>query len=301
MSSRRTLILLGAVAIGAVAAFLLFNYVSGIEDRANEDAELVVVFSAQAEILQGTDATQAFDSNLIKEDKIPAKFKPADAIGNIDDIEGKVAILNISEGSVITKAMFVDPVNASVSFRNRLQDPDHVAITISLDNVRSVGGFLTPGDDVNILINATQATSLDANEAAPPPLPDGSTCIPELAYFCGDAINPAFFLYQKVNILAVGNLAQLQPGESTTNEDGTSTTTTNESPGVITFNVPPDAAAVIASVAPENIYLTLVAKEYVPSAEWAVKTNDLRASDLLPGEDPAVLTPYGPNGLEEAD
>lgn len=290
MSSRRTLILLGAVAIGAVAAFLLFNYVSGLEDKANEDAELVEVFTAKNPIPQSTDAGVAIDAGDIVNDQIPQKFKPADSITSINDIEGKVAILDIAPGTVITKAMFVDPVNAQVSFRNRLQDPTHVAVTIQVDTVRGVGGFLQPGDDVNILVNVTQSQSADPNN------PTGGEECPEIAFLCGDAVRPAFFVYQKVNILAVGALAELQPGEATDE-----TATTNQSSGLITFNVPPNAAALIASIAPENLYLTLVAKEYEPSAEWAEKATALYESTLLPGEDPAILTPYGPQGLEDED
>ena len=298
MSSRRTLILLGAVVIGGVAALLLFNYVSGLEDKANQDAELVEVFAARSPIPQSTDAGVALDAGDIARDEIPRKFYPADAITSINDIEGKVAILDIAPGTVITKAMFVDPANASVSFRSRLQDPTHVAVSIQVDTIRGVGGFLQPGDDVNILVNVTEgggpATNADAAAAADPNAP---VC-PELAFLCGDAVRPAYFVYQKVNILAVGSLAELQPGEATEDAEGTSTQTNT---GLITFNVPPDAAALIASIAPENLYLTLVGKEYEPSAEWAEKTAAIYAGTLPPGEDPAQLTPYGPAGLEDED
>ncbi len=39
--SRRTMILIAAVLLGAVAAFALFTYVGGIEDEANDNAERV--------------------------------------------------------------------------------------------------------------------------------------------------------------------------------------------------------------------------------------------------------------------
>ena len=38
MSSRRTMILIGAIAVGVLAAFMIFNYVGGVEDQANEGA-----------------------------------------------------------------------------------------------------------------------------------------------------------------------------------------------------------------------------------------------------------------------
>ena len=38
VSSRRTLILIAALVIGALAAFLVFNYVNGADDRAQDNA-----------------------------------------------------------------------------------------------------------------------------------------------------------------------------------------------------------------------------------------------------------------------
>ena len=64
MSSRRTLILIVAVAIGAVAAFALFNYIGGIEDRANENAERVDVYVISADVPKGTPAEQAIFDGL---------------------------------------------------------------------------------------------------------------------------------------------------------------------------------------------------------------------------------------------
>ena len=53
MSSRRTLILIAAIAVGALAAFAIFNYVGGIEDRANEDVQRVSVIRITQDIPQG--------------------------------------------------------------------------------------------------------------------------------------------------------------------------------------------------------------------------------------------------------
>ena len=59
MSSRRTLILIASIAIGAVAAFALFNYVSGIEDDAYSNAERVDVYVVRQTIPKGYPGEQA--------------------------------------------------------------------------------------------------------------------------------------------------------------------------------------------------------------------------------------------------
>jgi hypothetical protein len=105
---------------------------------------------------------------------------------------------------------------------------------------------------------------------------------------------PARYLYQKVQILALGQTRKLEPGETAdTNPDGTATTSTTS--GLITFVVPADAAQRIASVGPSGFYLSLVAKDYQPQP-----LGPLDSSEVLPAEDAARLTPYGPDGRPES-
>src|SRR6478752_5443630 len=50
VSSRRTLILIGAVVIGGLAAFLTLNYVKGVESESAEENQLVDVLVAKGPI-----------------------------------------------------------------------------------------------------------------------------------------------------------------------------------------------------------------------------------------------------------
>lgn len=272
MSSRRTLILLGAIVLGVIAALLLFNYVRGIEDRANDNAKRVDVFSARRDITRGTPGETAASDGAIGQSQIPQEFRPASAITTTDEIQKKVALFDIPANSVIVKGMFVDPAQTQISFRARLKNPQHVAISVSTDQVRGVGGFLVPGDEVNLMVfTAVQ--------------PSGSLT----------AANSAMqqvgrYLYQKVQILAVGQNTVLSPGEQTA-----TTTAAQANGGIITFNVPPDAAQWIAGAQQGGgMYMTLVAPDYTPQP--------LPAPDLngpLPGEQPGQLTPYGPRGNQD--
>jgi len=284
VSSRRTLILLGAIAVGVVAALLLFNYVRGIEDRANDNAKRVDVFAAQADIIRGTPGETAVADGSIGSSKIPQEFKPTTAITTTDEIQKKVALFDIPQNTVIVKDMFVDPAQTQISFRARLKDPEQVAISVSVDAVRAVGGFLVPGDEVNIMVFQ--------ENAAPPEGAESGTNLPVTAFMSSSAR----YLYQKVNILAIGSQTELSPGEqvSTTSADGTTTDTGNT--GIVTFNVPPVAAQWIAAAMQNGgMYLSLVAEDYVPRLLAPIDP----LITLLPGEDPAMLTPYGPAGASE--
>jgi pilus assembly protein CpaB len=283
VSSRRTLILLGAIAVGVIAALLLFNYVRGIEDRANDNAKRVDVFSAQADIPRGTPGETATNAGSVASSKIPQEFKPATAITSTDEIEKKVALFDIAQGTVIVQGMFVDPATTQISFRERLENPEHVAITVSVDQVSGVAGFLVPGDEVNILVFQDVAGLAGGEPAAGDVGATGAF----------DTI--ARYLYQKVQILAVGESTLLSPGEQASSAEGEAAASPGNT-GLITFNVPPNAAQLIAMAQNAgNMYFTLVPEDYVPK--------ELPPPDplvtLLPGEDPAQLTPYGPSGNTE--
>jgi Flp pilus assembly protein CpaB len=284
VSSRRTLILLGAIAVGVIAALLLFNYVRGIEDRANENAKRVDVYAAKADIARGTPGETAVADGSIGSSKIPQEFKPTTAISTPDEIQKKVALFDIPQNTVIVKDMFVDPAQTQISFRARLKDPEQVAISISVDAVRAVGGFLVPGDEVNIMVfQEHNAPPEDAASASNLPI-------------TGFLKSTARYLYQKVNVLAIGSQTELSPGEQVSTASGSDSTEDTGNTGIITFNVPPVAAQYIASAqASGTMYLSLVAEDYAPRELAPLDP----AVTLLPGEDPAQLTPYGPSGASE--
>ena len=61
--------------------------------------------------------------------------------------------------------------------------------------------------------------------------------------------------------------------------------------------VPPEAAQLIASLPRDAWYLTLLPSSYVP----APLPDFDPLIELLPGENPNQLTPYGPEGIQEED
>ncbi|MCB0958845.1 MAG: SAF domain-containing protein, partial [Acidimicrobiales bacterium] len=94
-----TLILIAAIAIGALASFLVWQYVGGIQDQAYSDAERVKVYLVKQPISRGTPGNIAQAS--IVEESIPRKFKPANAIESLDDIAGQVAKSDLVANQVV--------------------------------------------------------------------------------------------------------------------------------------------------------------------------------------------------------
>jgi len=280
VSSRRTLILIAAALVGAIAAYALFTYVGGIEDNANDNAERVEIYKIVKDIPKGTFGDEAFAQGLIERDVIAREYRPGTAITSEGQIKGLVAISDLPANQVVIKQQFVTTTESLSTFSQLLKN-NEVAITISVDQVRGVAGLLVPGDFVNMLV-ATENVN-----------PDGTAVVPDAGQLV--LTNNARYLYQKVQILAVGQERKLEPGETAaTNPDGTAVNSTASS-GLITFAVPADAAQHIASVEPSGIYLTLVPKDYQPEPLPPLDT-----AAALPGESAGQLTPYGPEGRPES-
>jgi pilus assembly protein CpaB len=233
--------LIVAVVVGLIAAGAIYSYLNTVQDRAYNDAKLVKVFRVEKDVQKGLPGETAIDQEYVKSGEIPQKYRPTTAITDINTIRGKVAVNNLSTGQIVVDGMFVEPRAATVSFAQRIP-AGQVAITISVDQIRGVANLVVPGDQVNILASA----------------PDGER-----------------FLFQNVNVLAIGSTAAPQPGETT------AATTQPVGGGPITFAVPPLAAAKISIAS--GIYLTLV-----PPGNQPVSVPPVTPQNLFTGP----LTPY---------
>lgn len=283
MSSRRTLILIAAIAIGAIAAFALFNYIQGIEDRAYGDAELVDVWKVERTIPKGFPGERATAEELIIASQIPREFYPANALRDATQLTGLVALSELSANQVLVEGMFVDPSDALISFAERL-DADEVTATVSVDQIAGVAGLLVPGDKVNILVRPGLHEYPEDNlptVAVGPGTPE-SEGLERILIGYGQHTR---YLYQAVEILAIGQSPVPQPGETVD-----SAAVAGQS-GIVTFRVPPEAVPRIVSAV--DIYLSLTSPEYEPRV-----LPMFDPYEVLPAEDPGRLTPYGPAGRD---
>lgn len=289
--------------MGAFAAFALLNYIKGVEDGVYEDRQPVEVLIADEDIPAGTPAAEALTMMGVKE--IPLEIRPANFVDPdlTESIAGLISLNKIPANQIIISGLFVDGTVVQQSFKDQIPT-GQVAISLNIDEVRAVGGNLQPGDEVNIMILhenlacGQQEETTDEDEAAPQPedFPveekDPGELPLEEAYCT--YTQPARYLFQRVEILKIGSRELLQPGQ--TNEGGGTGTGGG---GTITFMVPTDAAQIIASVAPEDIYLTLLPEDYEAGPLPALTFEFFDGP--TPAEDPEWLTPYGLDGFVEGD
>jgi pilus assembly protein CpaB len=238
VGNRRMLILVIAVALAGLTAFLTFNYANTADERAFKDAELVSVFLVKKDIPKGLPGEKALDEGYIGRESIPRKFFPPKAITNAQALRGQVAVAPLSAGVPVVEGSFVEPRLAQESFAQRLEKGMQ-AVTLAVSDVQGVARLVVPGDHVNLMVTM--------DKPAGPGAPGGG--------------KETKMVLQNVEVLAVGNSTTLQPGEAAVQaqsiQAGQAKTVDS---GLMTFAVPA---------------LTLVPPDFTPSPVPPVNDGNL--------------------------
>jgi pilus assembly protein CpaB len=278
VSSRRTLILVGALVIGGLAAFLTMNYVRGVENESAEQNQLVDVLVAKGPIAKGTSADEALSVQQVALDKRRRADLPATAVRREAEIAGQVASVDLSGGEIITTNMFVADTDLSGSNSTNIEK-GNVAMSISVDQASGVAGLIQPGDSVNILATASAEEGSPLRRLDPNDQTSGFTFA-----------EPSVFALQDVKVLAVGQSLGEPVAETAEGEPAPPT----ENAGMITVQLPPEDAAVLASVRNASLYLTLNRPDYepvpVPFVNWL---------QAFPGEQ--GRSPYDGQNTDDTD
>jgi pilus assembly protein CpaB len=150
--SRRTIALVLAVALAALATIALISYIKGLEDEAFKGSEIVEVFVAKQDIAAGVSGDTASQQSLIERRTVPSKVRPAGAITSLQEISGRIAAVQIFKDEVIVGQRFVTP-GAAVKGVLPIPEGKH-AISIQVGNPAGVGGFVQPGDKISMIVQA---------------------------------------------------------------------------------------------------------------------------------------------------
>jgi pilus assembly protein CpaB len=140
-----TLFIIAAVAAGLVATFAIHRYVS-IKTAIPVAATKSVVIAVR-DISPGT----PLSSRLVKTVSWPLKVIPPKAVSSMREIEGRVVMVPIPQGNPILLSMLA-PEGTAAGLSGILTDGKR-ALTVKVDEVAGVAGFLHPGDHVDVLVD----------------------------------------------------------------------------------------------------------------------------------------------------
>ena len=298
MSSRRTIILVAAIVVAALATYVLLNYVRGVEEKAKPNP--VTVYSISEEIKRGMPGVEVKSTHITKK-VIPSEYRPETFIHDLNELDGKVAVIDLAPGQILVQGMFVESERANTSFKDKITG-DNVAVALPFDTVRAVGGYIKPGDEVNLLLvdPVSETSSGTTTTATPTPgaaaQAGGKAAVQQARTQGLNYDNDVRYFYQSVRILAIGAEVLRSPGETAKT---TTTGTVAEGPsqaGVIVFLVPPSVAQRLLAASSGTLYMTLPSETWKPVPVEMIPVDEFDKNKPLPGEDATKLTPYGPKG-----
>ena len=157
MRQRRGLVLvLFSLCMGGVAAWAANDWVSDRLSDGNEDGDNVPVIVASMEISYGT----KIEGRHLKVTSVPSDSLPSTAFQSIQAVEGKVATVDIARGEVLSSSRLAD--HAGGSTLAALVSKNMRAVTVRVDDVIGVAGFLLPGNRVDVLATKIDRSSQNA-------------------------------------------------------------------------------------------------------------------------------------------
>ncbi len=273
-STKRFLPVVVAVVAGLLAVGLLHNYLTGERQKLAAErqrlhdeyqaqiGEIVEVIVAKKDLSEGTLIVR--DSHL-KLAKVPRNFVQPFATGRSADLVGQVTIAPIAEGEQVLRNKVRPanelPLSATLS---GLTPEGKRAITIGTDALLGVGGFIRPGDNIDILWTVK---------------------LPEVQG--GDTVT--MMLFQNVSVLAVGNQMIGRPTDS--KESGDKYTVT-------LAMTPQEASLLMYARTQGNIQLSLRPRNDKGEPVAVPPANSRAVMEAVLGKAVGVDTPKPPRTVE---
>jgi pilus assembly protein CpaB len=139
---RITLIVAAIVAIGT--GVLTVTWLGGLQQKAAPQIAPRTILVAGQDIPARTKITR----DMLRQSSRAANEVESDAVLDVRQVDGKLAMITIPTGSIITNSKIGAPVETSLTYRLK---PGTRAVSISIDKVKSVSGLIQAGDKVDVI------------------------------------------------------------------------------------------------------------------------------------------------------
>lgn len=153
-----TIVTFFAFLFAGCAAFLSYNY---LKDQTSKQSQGIAIVAAATDIPIGT----KLDAGHVKLATWP---KEALATGYITDarlMSGRVAVRQMSAGDIITEAKLM-PQNGTTNggIMTYIVPQGHRAVTVAVNEVAGVAGFITPNSRVDIVLTTPRPGGIDKED-----------------------------------------------------------------------------------------------------------------------------------------
>ncbi|MCX8453264.1 Flp pilus assembly protein CpaB [Paenarthrobacter ureafaciens] len=144
---------IAALVVAVIGTVMLIFYVQGADKRALANTETEDVYVIKKEIPAGTSAAN-FGDSIVKK-PVPKSAIAPDSVKSLSDLGGKVSSVELVPGEQLLASRMIDK-NALVG-RGRVEVPTGLQeVTIKLPIERVVGGALSAGDTVGVMLSVKE-------------------------------------------------------------------------------------------------------------------------------------------------
>jgi len=230
-----------AVVLSLMTAILVYNYLQGVTNG-QVGKEGISVIVAKVDIAPKTKITP----DMVSEVKVPPEYVQPGAVTSLDKVVGTLVREQIVSGEQVSERRLVRE-GKSVGFTGIIPR-DKRAMTVAVNEVTGVAGFVKAGDYTDIIVTFDTAT-------------------------VGD--NVSHVLLQNILVLAANRDTEIGVTDTTVKESTKEISKT----GTVTMAVTPDEAAKL-TLAEERGKIRLVLRPYLP-LNGIVITEVATARDLV--------------------
>ncbi|HET8960279.1 Flp pilus assembly protein CpaB [Nocardioides sp.] len=158
--NRRTVLLLAAALVAALGTALVFLYVKGADNRAEERFETVEVLRAVTTIEQGESIDDAATNGKLALEAVAKNDVLPNSQTSTEALSGQVAVTTIYPGEQIISDKF-GPAAEALAAKSDLDVPKNdIAISVNLTDPGRVAGFINPGSEVTVFFTGTPGSGI---------------------------------------------------------------------------------------------------------------------------------------------
>ena len=231
-----------AVVLSLLTATLVYHYLKGVTSGQNEMQGMIVIV-AKVDINPKTKITL----DMVSEVKVPPEYIQPGAVTALDQVVGIVVKEQIVSGEQVSERRLVRE-SKSVGFTGMIPR-DKRAVTVAVNEVTGVAGFIKAGDYIDVVVTFDAAT-------------------------VGD--NVSHVLMQNILVLAANRDTEIGVTDTSTVKESTKELSKG---GTVTMAVTPDEAAQL-TLAEEKGKIRLALRPYLP-LNGIVITEVTTAKDLV--------------------
>jgi len=147
-----------AILFAGFAAVTVYSY---LKREAGKGFQGVAIATAATDIPVGA----RLDGHMVKLVSWPKESLPAGYLADARALQGRVAVRLLAAGDLVTEQKLMPPNGASgSSIMAYLVPPGHRAVTVAVNEVAGVAGFITPQSRVDVVLTTPQPGAADKED-----------------------------------------------------------------------------------------------------------------------------------------